>query len=77
MVICFLLQVLCDDETLDICTKAMTSWEVESIGSQNVVFSGCDATHIRRDDDLLFMTTRGSLSDYGKYEILKVERVDG
>ena len=55
----------------------MTSWEVESIGSQNVVFSGCDATHIRRDDELLFMTTRGSLSDYGKYEILKVERVDG
>ena len=69
--------MLCNDETLDICTKTAASWEVESKGSQKVVFSGCDTTQIRREDELLFMVTRGSLSDYGKYEILKVEDVSG
>ena len=75
--ICFLFQVLCNDETLDICKKAAGSWKVESKGSQKVVLSGCDITQIRREDELLFMITRGSLSDYGKYEILKVEDVSG
>ena len=69
--------MLCNGETLDICTKVAASWEVQSKGSQKVVLSGCDATQIRKEDELLFMITRGSLSDYGKYEILKVEGVSG
>ena len=70
-------EVLCNNETLDICTKAAASWKVESKDSQKVVLSGCDTTQIRREDELLFMITRGSLSEYGKYEILKVEDVSG
>ena len=69
--------MLCNNETLDICTKATASWQVEAKGSQKVVLSGCDTTQIRREDELLFMITRGSLSDYGKYQILKVEDVSG
>ena len=64
--------MLCNNETLDICTKAAASWKVESKDSQKVVLSGCDTAKIRREDEL-----RGSLSDYGKYEILKVEDVSG
>ena len=58
-------------------TKATASWKVESKGSQKVELSGCDTTQIRREDELLIMITRGNLSDYGKYEILKVEDVSG
>ena len=69
--------MLCNNETLDICTKATASWQVESKGSQKVVLSGCDATQIRKEEELLFMITRGNLSDYGKHEILKVKDVSG
>lgn len=69
--------MLCNDETLDICTKATFSWKVESKSLHSVVFSSCDTAQINREDELLFMITRGSLSDYGKYEILKVEDVNG
>ena len=55
----------------------MFSWEVKSKSSQNVEFSGCDIAQISRDDELLFMITRGSLSDYGKHEISNVEDVNG
>ncbi|KAL9952300.1 hypothetical protein ACROYT_G039535 [Oculina patagonica] len=69
--------LLCNDETLDVCTKAMFSWEVTSTSSQNAVLSNCDTTQIKRGDELLFMLTRGSLADYGKYEIMKVKDVNG
>ena len=68
--------MLCNDETLDICTKATASWEVESKSLQNAALSGCDHAKINKEDELLFMITRGGLSDYGKYEILKVEEVN-
>ena len=73
----FLFKVLCKDETLDICTKVMFSLEVESANSQDAVLSNCDTAQIKRGVDLLFMVTRGSLSDYGKYEIMTVKHVNG
>lgn len=55
----------------------MFSWEVESANSQDAVLSNCDTAQIKRGVELLFMVTRGSLSDYGKYEIMTVKHVNG
>lgn len=68
--------MLCNDETLDICEKAMFSWEVTSITTQNAVLSNCDTKQIKGGDQMFFMITRGSLSDYGKYEVMTVKDVN-
>ncbi|KAL9952301.1 hypothetical protein ACROYT_G039536 [Oculina patagonica] len=69
--------LLCNGETLDICTKATFSWEATFAPPHSVVLSGCDSDQIKRGDELLFIITRGSLPDYGKYEIIKVKDVNG
>ena len=55
----------------------MPSWTVVSAGPQNVVLSNCDSNKINSGDELLFMVARGSLDHYGKYEIMKVQDVNG
>ena len=69
--------MVCNAETLNICNKAMPSWTVVSAGPQNAVLSNCDPSKINSGDELLFIVTRGSLDHYGKYEIMKVQDVNG
>lgn len=70
--------VLCNDETLDICTQVMKSWEVNSAESNKVVLNNCkDAEKIQRGDEIIFIATRGNLSNHGKYEIMKVNNITG
>ncbi|XP_073249791.1 uncharacterized protein [Porites lutea] len=69
--------LICNAESLDICQKAMSSWTVTSAGLQNAELSNCDASKILPGYELLFIVTRGSLDDYGKYEIMRITDVDG
>jgi len=41
------------------------------------MLSNCDPSKINSGDELLFIVTRGSLDHYGKYEIMKVQDVNG
>ena len=69
--------MICSAETLNICDKAMLSWTIEFRGPQNAVLSSCDPAKIINGNELLFIVTRGSLNDHGKYEIKKVKEVNG
>ena len=48
-----------------------------SHGPKNTVLSNCDASKIKPGYEMLFIVTRGSLDDFGKYEITRVTEMNG
>lgn len=65
----------CDGGRVDVCKEYSTSWKVARISSGHLQLSDCGEGQPQVGDQLLLFVSRGKLYNYGKYELVKVEKV--
>ena len=57
------------------CQQHLTAWKVLSMEEKSLRLENCTRAQLERGDKLFLFVSRGPLSDYGKYRLVKVKKV--
>ena len=66
---------MCDGQTINMCEKHLTSWKVTRIDETSVELANCKNGQLQAGDKLLLFVSRAALLNFGKYEVVTVQRV--